>query len=369
MKGVLDKLYRDITNPAGLGSAIALYREGKKKIKNLTLREVRKFLEGNRTYTLHKPTLKRFPRQKILAPKPRVILTCDLADFSLLRRDNKGVRYILFCLDVFSRYLQAVTLTDKTSRSSLQALKTVLESEHFTGVSRLFTDQGSEFYNQAVKQYLTSKGITLYSNYSRETKASLAERLIRSIKSKIYKYLTQNNTLTYIDALPTIIQTYNHTPHAGLGNNQTPAQVHRLRDLKRIRAQFKRMYLNKPKLKKAISRTFDVGDIVRLQSSSRTQNKFNKGYIINNTEELFKIRHIDDSHRVPTYYVADLAGEAVSGAFYREELVKASLPTHYQVDILRSKVQNGKKKYLVRWRGYPDKFNSWIDAGDLTRYG
>ncbi len=366
MNAVLDELYRDMTNPAALGGVQALYREGKKRDKNLTLRDVRAFLQGNRTYTLHKPTLKRFPRRKILAPKPSVILTCDLADFTKLHRHNGGVRYIMFCLDVFSRYLKVATLTSKSGHSSLQALKKILESGSFTGVSRLFTDQGSEFYNQAVKKYLTLKGITLYSNYSRETKASLAERVIRTIKAKIYKYLTQNNTLRYINVLPTLINTYNHTPHRGLGGNQTPAQVHRFRELSQVRRQFKRMYLNQPRGKKVVSHKLDVGDIVRLQRASRTQFKFNKGYTVNNTEELFKISRVDYSHKIPIYFIRDLAGEDVTGAFYREELIKSSLPSHYQVDILRSKVERGKRKYFVHWRGYPDKFDSWIDADDLV---
>ncbi len=69
------------------------------------------------------------------------------------------------------------------------------------------------------------------------------------------------------------------------------------------------------------------------------------------------------------YYIRDLVGEHVTGAFYKEELIKSSLLAHYQVEILRSKVKRGKRKYFVHWRGYPDKFDWWIDADDLIRYG
>ena len=368
MNVILERIYGDLSLPAGLGSIRALYREGRKRIKNLTLRDVKAFLQGNRTYTLHKPILKRFPRRKILAPKPRVILICDLGDFSALQKHNRGVKYIMFCLDVFSRYLQVASLTSKSSLNSLKALKTMIESEQFKGVSRLFTDLGTEFYNQQVKKYLSSKRVTLYSNYSRETKASLAERVVKTIKSKIYKYLTQNNTLTYIDVLPTMVATYNHTPHRGLGGSRTPAQVHQLRDFRDVRTQFRRMYLNQPRVKKPVSSNLAVGDIVRLQHLARTQFKFNKGYKVNNTEELFRIRRVDTSQKIPTYYLRDLAGEDVDGAFYGEELTKSTLPDQYQVDVLRSKIERGKRKYLVHWRGYPEKFDSWIDASDLKRY-
>ena len=364
----LKDIYHDVSNPAGLGGIRQLYREGRKRNKKITLRDVKDFLQQSRTYTLHKPTRKRFPRRKILAPKPRVIMTCDLGDFSALQKHNKGVKYILFCLDVFSRYLQVAPLTSKSAQSTLNALQTILESEKSKGITRLFTDLGTEFYNRKVKEYLTSKRVLLYSNYSRETKASLAERVIRTIKSKIYKFLTLNNTLTYIDVLPTLVEAYNRTPHRGLGREQTPTQVHQLRELPLIKAQFRRMYLNRPAVKKAISSDLTVGDIVRLQSVSRTQFKFNKAYTINNTEELFKITRVDTSQTIPTYYLKDLGDEEVKGAFYRDELIKTSLPDAYQVDVLKSRTHRGKRQYWVHWRGYPSKFDGWIDAADLLRY-
>lgn len=368
MNDILNKIYRDLSNPGGLGSIHTIYQAGRKRIKNLSRDDVKAFLQGKRTYTLHKPTLKRFPRRKILAPKPRVIVTCDLGDFSTLQKYNKGVKYIMFCLDVFSRYLQVATLTSKSSHSSLKALKSIIESTQFKGVSRIFTDLGTEFYNREIKEYLASNGMSLYSNHSRETKASLAERVIKTIKVKLFKHMTENNTLTYIDVLPTIIDTYNRTPHRGLGGEQSPQQVHRLRSLHEFRKQFRRMYLNQPSTKKPISSDLAVGDIVRLQGASRTQLKFHKGYKINNTEELFKIRRIDRSQKIPTYHLVDLAGEEVEGGFYQQELIKSSLLNQYQVDVIRSKVVRGKRMYLVHWRGYPDKFDSWIDVKDLNRY-
>lgn len=365
---ILKDIYHDVNNPAGLGGVRQLYKEARKRKKNITLRDVKDFLQQSRTYTLHKPTRKRFPRRKILAPKPRVIMTCDLGDFSALQKFNRGFKYILFCLDVFSRYLQVAPLTSKSGQSTLSALQSILETEESKGTSRLFTDLGTEFYNRRVKDYLSSKRVLLYSNYSRETKASLAERVIRTIKTKIYKYLTLHNTLTYIHILPSLVNAYNRTPHTGLGLQQTPKQVHEIRNLSQIKAQFKRMYLNRPTIKNRVSSDLTVGDIVRLQSVSRTQFKFNKAYTVNNTEELFKITRIDTSQTVPTYYLKDLEGEEVKGAFYRDELIKSSLPETYQVDILKTRTYRGKKQYRVHWRGYPSKFDSWIDASALLRY-
>lgn len=367
MNDTLSELYGDVTSPAGLGSIDSLYKEGRKKIKNLTRRDVETFLQGNRTYTLHKPTRRRFTRASILAPKNRVIVSCDTGNFAALQKHNQGVKYIMFCLDVFSRYLQVATLKNMTRQSSLRALKSILENEKFKGVSRLFTDLGSEFYNQDVKNYLKSKRIKLYSNFSRETKASLAERVIKTIKSKVYKYMTEKNTLRYIDVLQSIVNTYNNSPHRGLGAQQTPAQVHDLHTLSDLRTQFRRMYLYQPRATKPVSSTLAVGDVVRVQLSSRTQFPFHKHYLVGNSEELFNIARVNNSHKVPTYYLSDLAGEEVKGLFYREELIKTSLPQYYHVDVLKSKIVRGKRKYFVHWRGYPDTFDSWIDAEDFLK--
>ena len=366
MNAMLGRIYKDYSSPGGLGSINSLYKEAKKQDENVTRDQVKLFLEGMRTYTLHKPTRKRFPRRKIIAPKPKVILSCDLGDFSHLQRYNKGVKYIMVCIDVFSRYLQVHTLKNKSSISSLHALRSIFDTEHSKGYSRLFTDHGGEFYNKEVNKYLSSKRIKLYSNFSRETKASLAERVLKTIKDKIYRYLTEYNTLSYIDVLPDIVRTYNNSPHKGLGVGQTPAQVHAMKNNADILAQFKRMYLRGRHLKTSTSHPLAVGDTVRLQKLSRTQFHFHKGYQVNNTEEIFKIRKIDTSeNNIPVYYLEDLAGDDIEGIFYKEELIKTKLPETFQVDIIKSKIQNDKRKYYVQWRGYPSSFNSWIDASDL----
>ena len=142
MNALLRDLYHDISNPAGLGSIRQLYLESKKRNKKITWRDIKQFLQQSRTYTLNNPTRKRFPRRKILVPKHRVIMTCDLGDLSVLQRHNRGVKYFLFCLDVFSRYLQVTPLTIKSATSTLTGLLRILESEKSKGILRFFTDIG-----------------------------------------------------------------------------------------------------------------------------------------------------------------------------------------------------------------------------------
>ena len=149
--------------------------------------------------------------------------------------------------------------------------------------------------------------------------------------------------------------------------NRTPKEVHSLKLMRDIIPIFKFMYINKPKCKTSVSSNLTVGDIVRLQRLSRTQFKFRKGYTAGNTEELFRIKLVDQSQKIPVYRIVDLANEPVKGIFYREELIKAALPQEYRVNILKSRVRKGARSYYVEWIGYPSSFNSWIKADDLRK--
>ena len=84
--------------------------------------------------------------------------------------------------------------------------------------------------------------------------------------------------------------------------------------------------------------------------------------------EILKIRptRVDTTQSPTTYFLEDLQGEPIKDIFYREELISTTPSEFYQIDIIRTKTVAGREKYLVKWRGYPDKFNSWIDGNQLT---
>jgi len=90
---------------------------------------------------------------------------------------------------------------------------------------------------------------------------------------------------------------------------------------------------------------------------------FHKGYLGHWTEEIFEI-----AARLPTtpvtYELRDLSGDSIEGRFYEPEIQKVlkSDEERFDIDrIIRSRKSNGKIQYLVSWKGYPSKFNSWVD--------
>jgi hypothetical protein len=114
--------------------------------------------------------------------------------------------------------------------------------------------------------------------------------------------------------------------------------------------------------KKHVTYKYDVGDYVRTVES---RSPFTKGYEHTFTQEIFEVTYRTPIEP-PRYKIADLMGENIAGTFYEAELERAQMPDNFNVEkILRRRVRGHKKEVLVRWQGYPEKFNQWIPEGDV----
>ena len=118
-------------------------------------------------------------------------------------RLNRGVKYLLTVIDVFSKYGWMLPLQDKTGVSVANALKEIFKQRK---PEKLWTDKGKAFYNKHVNEL----GVELYSTENEE-KSSVAERWNRTMKEKMFKYFTANNTNKYIDVLDDFVDKYNNT--------------------------------------------------------------------------------------------------------------------------------------------------------------
>ena len=101
-----------------------------------------------------------------------------------------------------------------------------------------------------------------------------------------------------------------------------------------------------------------IGTWVRISKQRQT---FSKGYLPSWSEEVFIVRD-HRMQRQPVYYLRDLNGEHLSGAFYEPELQRVEEPTEYRVErVLRSRTtRGGVKEYFVKWKGWDNSFNSWV---------
>ena len=135
----------------------------------------------------------------------------DLADMQLISRFNKGFRFLLCVIDIFSKYAWVLPLKDKKGVTITNGFQKMLK-ESKRKANKIWVDKGSEFYNSSFEKWLKDNDIEMYS-VDNERKSVVAERFIRTLKTKIYKYMTSISKNEYIDKLDDIVNEYNNTYH------------------------------------------------------------------------------------------------------------------------------------------------------------
>ena len=295
------------------------------------------------TNELFQNKLKKYPRRKVLAYYVGDIFSADLVDMSRLKSFNKKYTFLLTIIDVYSRYAWAIPIKNKTGLSVLEAFKSIEQTP-----KNLFTDQGTEFFNSHMKKYCEEMNINLYHTYS-EIGGGHIERFNRTLKEKMYKHLTLTQSNDYISNLPKIMKQYNETRHRII--KQKPIDVYFNGVIPAETANDK---LN-------MEQKFKKGDYVRI---SKLNELFEKGYTRRWSPEVFQVAEV---HLIPQpimYSLIDLKGEEVTGKFYQEEMKPTEMIDFKVVDKTAPQKQrtiNKKKEFLIKYDGYPDKFDEWVD--------
>ena len=157
---------------------------------------------------LHKPIIRKLKKRKVYSSFKDNIWGVDLADMQLISKHNKGIRYLLYVIDLFSKYAWVVPLRDKKGVSIVNAFQIIFKKSN-RKPNKIWVDQGSAFYNNVFKKFLKGNGISMYSTFN-EGKSVLAERFIRTLKNKIYNYMTAISKNVYFDVLDDIVDEYNN---------------------------------------------------------------------------------------------------------------------------------------------------------------
>ena len=240
---------------------------------------------------LHKPIIRKFEKRKVYSTFKDNIWGVDLADLQLLSKYNKGIRFLLCVIDIFSKYAWVVPLKDKKGISIFKAFQIILKQSN-RKLNKIWVDKGSGFYNAYFKKWLRDNDIVMYSTHN-EGKSVVAKRFIRTLKGKIYKYITSISKNVYIDKLDDIVDEYNNTYHTTI--KMKPIDV---KD---------NTYINASKEINDKDPKFKVGDHVRI---SKYKNIFAKGYMPNWSEEVFVIKKVKNTI-LWTYVINDLNGEEI----------------------------------------------------------
>ena len=203
-----------------------------------------------------------------------------------------------------------------------------------------------------------------------ETKANYAERVIRTIKDKLGKYMEEKQTYEWVDVLPQITRSYNHTPHRSIGmrpiNVSTSNQVNLWNRLF-ASVESTTSIKSRPPKTRAIRFKFKIGDHVRISTfkGSFEKTSFSHRW----TSEIFIIRKRYIRQGRPIYELDDYMSEKVEGRFYEQELqaVRINKNKEYKIEkiIKKRKVAGNNIEYLVKFKGWPKKYNSWVK--DITK--
>ena len=283
--------------------------------------KIAEFLRQNENYSTHRRIVKRtFPRRKIITQYPFQIFQADLIEYP--RSDytyaNNGYRFILVVIDCFTKMLYAQPVKRKTSQYMGDAFQTILKQFDFFPNS-IITDQGLEFYNSTVQNIFKTYGINHYHMKTKtKWKTPMAERVIRTLKTRLERFFVQNKTKRWFDVLPQMVKNYNRTPHRSIG--MAPISVNFQNNDKVYKKMFGNTNL------KVIPR-LHLNDSVRILVE---KSLFDKGYKQNWSSEIFKISDVIQKAGIVWYKVRDSQEKQLAGIkyYYQLNLVAKNVDKH-----------------------------------------
>ncbi|CAF0965519.1 unnamed protein product, partial [Brachionus calyciflorus] len=165
--------------------------EPSSELKNLEKKDKKK----QETNSLHKNVKRKFKTNKTISRGIDDIWQADLGDILNISKYNSGYKFLLTCIDIFSKYAWVISLKNKSSEEVEKAFSKIFKERH---PQKLNTDKRKEFLNTKRQAFFDKNKIKWYTTNS-DYKASVVERFNRTLKQKMWGYFTHFTTYTYID--------------------------------------------------------------------------------------------------------------------------------------------------------------------------
>ena len=197
---------------------------------------------------LHKPIIRKFIKRKVFVKGVDEIWAADLVEMQRFSDWNKGIKYLLMVIDVFSKFGWIEPLQNKKGETVAAAFEKIFKSGRQPRL--LWTDRGKEFYNKNVNQLLSRKNIKLYSTENEE-KSSVAERFNRTIKQQMWKMFSANNNTIYFDKIGELLKNYNSSWHRSV--KMAPLEASDIKNSNQVFANLYSDEIYKPVKKTKIS--------------------------------------------------------------------------------------------------------------------
>lgn len=317
-------------------------------------------LQHINAYTQHREFHKPRVTNPFYVYRKRQQVQMDLIDVAKLKDDNNGITFLLLAIDSFTKYAWIRQLKTKSAITTENAIRSIIDDDMGDEKPEsVFFDRGTEFTNRLVTKYLKDKNIKIV-HPSSEKKAAIVERCNKTIQGLLYKFLSHNNTTVYFNDLDSLLETYNSRPHRTIKMSPSDAELPEKQN--QVLQAHNERYMDIARKRK--KNKYIVGERVLIKSLPT--NRFHRGYHKSFNDEQFEIERVKTNMPIPMYILKSLNdGQTVSGGFYAEELqpIKGDV---FKVEVLKRRKYRGRKQVYVKWGGYDDTHNQWINEKDLT---
>lgn len=351
----LKSVYYDPASRAGFASEQRLYDYVRDEGRyNYSRKEVKDFLLKQDVYTGHVVKKKAKHFYNVVVPSGNHTIDMDTAYFDF----GTPYKYFLIGIDIFTRKAAARAVRDIKANTSKKAINEIIHE--LGGTQNVRHDRGSEFKNRVVSNSFRERNIHAYDSFA-PYKSNYVERLIRTLKRKLYAVMQSKGSRQWQRFLPDVISSYNNTRHSSTG--KAPANV---RDRDESDIWFRTKHKNFAKAPIPSSYKFKLNDAVKI---NRIRENFAKEFYENNSPRIYFISHRSAPAGVQRYKLKDERNRPLPGTFsvHQLQLARVNDDTRYRIEkILHRKRINNVPHAYVKWFGYPKEFNSYVPVSEIA---
>jgi hypothetical protein len=346
---LLTQLYYDPST--GLIGAQKLYKRAKEMMPEITLKTVKEFVSKQKLSQVFSAG----PRQKAKFQITGVIghYQSDLTFYEQYKRQNSNYSIILTLIEVNTKRAFATALKDKNASSMREGLEKLINQLRNAGlrIRVIQSDNGTEYTNRVVKEYLKSEGIEqMFCQISvlRENDKrclAVAERFNRTLKSLLNKYMENNLTSRWVDVLDSVLVNYNSSFHSSI--KMRPVNVDELREQDIIA---EKQSLNNT-ARQQLPR-LQVKDSVRLPVKKRQFDKEGKTF----SDDVFEVEKVNARTvrvvgDVKLYPIDKVLKVNQVQEYKRDKTVETVTPTQAKKHTVKEAKRLAKVKRIIRKEG------------------
>ena len=340
----LDRLFHTPASAAAFSSPENLYREAKRSGLEVTLDDVKKWLQTQFSYTLHRRHVEKFKRNPIVVYGIDDLWQADLVDLREFSKKNKGFKYLFTCIDTFSKFAFVIPMKSKKTKSVCSAFKSIVNKGRIP--ASLQVDEGKEFTSRCFKKIMDELSINLYFAMNKKIKCAIVERFHRTLRGRMFKMFTKRGNTKWYKEIQDLVAGYNKSYHRSI--KMAPSEVNYENEDTVYNNLYSKNWADEdPKLKE--------GQKVRVLHRLKI---FDRKYFPVWRDRHFFIKKVIKGLNRPIY-------QTDSDTLIRyPEQVQPISGDNYRIEKIV-----GRKKGLVkvRWMDYPKNHDKWISLKELQR--